>query len=353
MPQSARIYDVDGIYPALSANATGGLNRQAVIGQVGSFCAGAAPAAGSIGYSERVAPTLKAGQCAFPMGAVVYEPMSVKDENWAESDTKNALRAGASRSSHAVVYAIDPLSSNSMKSSNPNSGFHEENYVKCLDTSDGNPCKNQGGNLIVQDIVYALQGNGIDRALTAGCNGAGWREGEKYTLNTIDRPAVVYSIDQQGGKGAANYDENVMCPILSDSHGTPHAVAYGIDCRNGALNEEITPTLQAKENGGQSLNYMPPVLMESAQANAAITEGIAPCLNASHEQPIMCTQAKPPRRYIVRRLTPTECARLQGFPDWWTDGVPGSDSAKYKMWGNGMALTCMLAVMNGVKGVSE
>lgn len=49
---------------------------------------------------------------------------------------------------------------------------------------------------------------------------------------------------------------------------------------------------------------------------------------------------KPQRKYIVRRLTPTECARLQGFPDWWTDGAEGSDSSKYKLWGNGIALPC-------------
>lgn len=48
--------------------------------------------------------------------------------------------------------------------------------------------------------------------------------------------------------------------------------------------------------------------------------------------------AKPPRKYIIRRLTPLECARLQGFPDWWEDGVQGSNSARYKMWGNGLAL---------------
>ena len=55
------------------------------------------------------------------------------------------------------------------------------------------------------------------------------------------------------------------------------------------------------------------------------------------------------RKYCVRRLTPLECCRLQGFPDWWTDGVEGSDSAKYKMWGNGMALPCVLYVMEGIK----
>lgn len=59
-------------------------------------------------------------------------------------------------------------------------------------------------------------------------------------------------------------------------------------------------------------------------------------------------QKKPLRKYIVRRLTPTECARLQGFPDWWTDGADGSDSAKYKLWGNGIALPCAYDVLNRI-----
>lgn len=53
--------------------------------------------------------------------------------------------------------------------------------------------------------------------------------------------------------------------------------------------------------------------------------------------------------YIVRRLTPTECARLQGFPDDWCEGIPHSDAAEYKMWGNGMALPCALYVMEGAE----
>ena len=63
--------------------------------------------------------------------------------------------------------------------------------------------------------------------------------------------------------------------------------------------------------------------------------------------PMVLEAAKPPRKYIIRRLTPLECCRLQGFPDWWEDGVSGSDSARYKMWGNGMALPCVLYVMEG------
>ena len=54
-------------------------------------------------------------------------------------------------------------------------------------------------------------------------------------------------------------------------------------------------------------------------------------------------------RYIVRRLTPTECARLQGMPDWWCDGVPHKDAPEYKMWGNGMALPCVLYVFEGIR----
>lgn len=54
------------------------------------------------------------------------------------------------------------------------------------------------------------------------------------------------------------------------------------------------------------------------------------------------------RKYALRRLTPTECARLQGFPDWWCDGANGSDSAQYKMWGNGIALPCAADVLGRI-----
>ena len=54
------------------------------------------------------------------------------------------------------------------------------------------------------------------------------------------------------------------------------------------------------------------------------------------------------RKYVLRRLTPMECCRLQGFPDWWTDGVEGSDSNQYKMWGNGIALPCAADVLGRI-----
>lgn len=198
-----------------------------------------------------------------------------------------------------------------------------------------------------------LQGNGIDRALTAGCNGKGWKEGQCYTLNTIDRPAVVYCM----ATGQANAEIcKEICPTLNCNSEQP--IVVGVDCRNMKEYAGVYPTLQAKPNGGYSLNFHGAVRV----------------------------------RYIVRRLTPTECARLQGFPDKWghpdkketlTDdeyrfwsevrnthaAINGkavkeytkeqmltwynklhSDSAEYKMWGNGISLPNALYVMQGIAG---
>lgn len=185
-----------------------------------------------------------------------------------------------------------------------------------------------------------------------------------------------------------------------------------IDCRNMVGNEGISGTLQAKNEGGYSLNFVNPVVYSSG-AFGTLSEGIGcvgtgtratnemiavydttqitsphnrsnpkpgdPChtlgsqqhpplavcvgngqmhqtelgdktgaLNCMHDQQAVIHIAKPPRRYIVRRLTPLECCRLQGFPDWWEDGVNGSDSARYRMWGNGIALPCAADVMRRI-----
>ena len=89
-----------------------------------------------------------------------------------------------------VCYGISAYESNAMKSNNPNSGIYEADTSRTLDNNGGNPACNQGGIAVVTG-AYCLQGNGIDRADTAGCNGKGWREDQSYTLNTIDRPAVM------------------------------------------------------------------------------------------------------------------------------------------------------------------
>ena len=59
------------------------------------------------------------------------------------------------------------------------------------------------------------------------------------------------------------------------------------------------------------------------------------------------------RKYVLRRLTPLECLRLQGLPDWWCNGANGSDSAIYKMAGNGLAIPCAYDVMRRVAKALE
>ena len=96
------------------------------------------------------------------------------------------------------------------------------------------------------------------------------------------------------------------------------------------------------------------VCVGNGQMHQTELGGKAGALNCMHDQQAVIHSAKPPRRYIVRRLTPLECCRLQGFPDWWEDGANGSDSARYKMWGNGIALPCAVDVIGRVeKAISE
>ena len=51
---------------------------------------------------------------------------------------------------------------------------------------------------------------------------------------------------------------------------------------------------------------------------------------------------------LIRRLTPLECERLQGFPDGWTDIEGASDSARYKALGNSVAIPCVDYVLQGI-----
>lgn len=121
---------------------------------------------------------------------------------------------------------------------------------------------------------------------------------------------------------------------------------------------DVTGALCAKMDRGLSgqdaVNGMVAVFETGQYASATgnctkqIWGGVSGTLNCMHDQQAVIHEGNPPRKYIVRRLTPTECCRLQGFPDWWTDGVEGSDSAKYKMWGNGIALPCAFDVLRRI-----
>lgn len=287
------------------------------------FCPEESAKTRGVGYAEEQSPTLRAG--AVP--AVVYDARGNGDGQTVSTITGDHNNRITDYTCLVVEPAVRCYDIGEARLRTP-SEYIEKKTPTCTAR-----CGTGGNN--VPGVVYCLQGNGIDRADTAGCNGKGWRENECYTLNTIDRPAVVYAM-QAFGKHAE-----------SEKAGALKHRDYK-DATNG-----ICPTLVAR-------------------GPAAV-------------------QA----RYIVRRLTPTECARLQGFPDLWghlnkkesfTDeeykfwlevrnayakinnkavkdytkaqmlawySKLHTDSAEYKMWGNGIALPNALYVMQGIAAEAE
>ena len=279
----------------------------------------------------------------------------------------------------AVCYSFDALASNSMKSANPHSGCREVEVSKTLDTTDPNPSKNQGGIAIVQPILclndqggsvmsvsedvpgtlraqehghqpaICIQGNCIDRADTAGCNGKGWRDDDiSFTLNTVDRPAVY---DARG-----NGDGETV-PTLTGDHLNRVTDYTAICIGNGQVDQ-----LRVSDKVG-ALNCMHDQQAVISIDRAAFNQGI----NAQFDFEISDNGINPTlvakgssavSTNIVCRLTPLECERLQGFPDGWTDigewtdskgkAHKTSDSARYKALGNSIALPPWRYVLSGV-----
>ena len=182
----------------------------------------------------------------------------------------------------------------------------------------------ESGAGIGQKSVFCLQGNGIDRADTAGCNGKGWREDVSYTLNTIDRPAVCagFKIGNSEQARSIGYHEEQSPTLNAECGGNKPAI---LDMRH----TDAAP-LTYRQNGFGDYK-------ESDTASSCKQRDFKDATD-------LCTQYG-----IIRRLTPLECERLQGFPDGWTDigawtdekgklHQESSDSARYKALGNSIAL---------------
>jgi DNA (cytosine-5)-methyltransferase 1 len=155
------------------------------------------------------------------------------------------------------------------------------------------------------------------------------------------QPVVAGFVGRQGAKsGSVGFEEGIS-PTLRQ--GITTDVVY--DARGNGDGGTV-PTLTGDHQNRVS-NYTAICVGNGQLHNISMAEQMN-TLDCMHDQQAILTNGKPPRKYIIRRLTPLECCRLQGFPDWWEDGVEGSDSARYKMWGNGMALPNMLHVMKGI-----
>ena len=252
------------------------------------------------------------------------------------------------------AYGICGKYSNSMLSNNPNSGFYEADTSRTIDTSNQSPCKNQGGMVVVE-------GNGS----RPSHHGDGYKESETmYTLNCVETHAISYGI----GRPAMNQGYNARFSFQVEEEKSPTIVASGA----GGI---AHPKYSTSKNSHHTV-------AEKEKANTLVA--------LDYKDPPVVNDSTPEIEYIVRRLTPQECALLQGMPAWWCDDIgienpteeqinwwqnvfetynkavgktckpksrkqiekwlknPYSDSAAYKMWGNGIASSNALFVLAGI-----
>ena len=220
-----------------------------------------------------------------------------------ESEKSPVLRADAGGNTvPCVVYSFDSLSSNSMKSNNPNSGCRQVEIARTLDTSIPDPSKNQGGVAVVE--VYDARGNG-NGSIISTITG-------DHENRITDYTSIICMAIQQGG---AEITQNGVCPTITAA-------------------------------AGMSGNNQPVICIGDGQADGLGEHDKVGALNCMHDQQAIVYRAS--HKYIIRRLTPLECERLQGYTDGWTDigewtdakgkTHKASDAARYKALGNSIAL---------------
>ena len=212
-----------------------------------------------------------------------------------------------------ICYGISAYESNAMKSSNPKSGVYVAGTSRTLDLNGGNPACNQGGMAVVAlDMSHACD-------VIRDCGEAA--PSLQARMGTGGNQ-VPLTYQMQGFGDYREGDVASSCKQRDFKDGTDLVCA--VDCRNFREGGETNGALPAKSNGGISYN-----LQNTARTGM-----------------------------IVRRLTPMECERLQGYPDGWTDigewydSQTGegywvdslgkrhktADSPRYKALGNSIAL---------------
>ena len=267
--QRDEVRDLHNIAGALGAQP--GMKQQTFIA---SFSAGAGATAGTIGYAEEVAPTLKGS----PSGNCMPSVMCLHDQGGQRMDVcenmTGTLRANE-KGHQPLVYENHGVDARIRES-----GEVSPTVTARYGTGGGN-------TPLVQedDDVYCIVGSIIDRQPENGGNGCGYQENLAYTITTVDRHAVF---------ARQRVDE--------------------------FKEDDIASTQSARQ---------------SKDATDLVVE--------------------PNRQYaqLIRRLTPLECERLQGFPDGWTN-IPGaSDSARYRALGNSVAIPCVEFIMKSLREVTE
>lgn len=346
-PHDSRIkLSEDGMVQTLNSRmGTGGNNVPLLL----KICSGCEYGGKDALIQEDVSATL-----SYNNDQTLFEPCA-----WDGSQTAPRLTANTADGSQHIpdkgslncildAYGICSKSSNAMKSDNPKIGFYKADTTRTLDGNGGNPTCNQGGIAVVEAIPFTQNQREEVRIL-----------GDKS--GTICKAATKQQTYILQGSMIGRKDENGP--------------------QGDGVNKDVSFTLNTSDRHA--------VCAMTTGSYMQTTENQSPTLTArDYKAPTAIAKAEP--EYTVRRLTPTECARLQGFPDWWCADLgtenpsygdidfwtevfeayrtvmgtstkpktqaqiikwlkkPHSDAAEYKMWGNGVALPCVRFVLAGI-----
>jgi DNA (cytosine-5)-methyltransferase 1 len=294
---------------------------------VGTLCADTHPGAysGQDAYTGRLIPD------PTPFRKSKRAQSVTDDESWVadgKANTLNNFDLGDTRTTHAVVEPI-PLD---LRNATRDPEKHDEVNRQGVGVGDaGDPA-----NTLTKEFCHgvaqpiAIQGTIIGRGDNAGPQGVGASEGgPMYTLTKTDVHGVLYENHPNDSRVTGPHD---VAPTVVTRFGTGGGnvplvqqdahVAYGTDCYNGAITGNVAATMGTS---GSSVNAAGPTVMQSM---------------------------------AVRRLTPVECERLQGFPDNWSR-IPWKgkteeqcpDGPRYKACGNSMAVPVMRWIGERIKAV--
>ena len=284
--QQARIFTPESKAPTLaSADGGGGRNPGGLLFAAG-FCAGAAPTAGGIGYQEEIAPTLKASESGTNM---VPSVLCLNDQGGGvmacSEDVAGTLRA--------QEHGHQPLVM----------GLRQEEKTRV--------------------VIELFENHGIDA---------------RYTGPHRVSPTLT----NRGGTGGNNLPLalQVQEPICISGNAIdrqPQNGGNGLGCQEG-----IAYTLTATDHHAVFSRQRVDVFRDD---DTASTESVHQHKDATD---LILQKAGEERPLLIRRLTPLECERLQGFPDFWTDLTGASDSSRYKALGNSLAIPCVEYIMRGI-----
>ena len=287
--QRDEVRDLHDVAGALGAQP--GMKQQTFIA---GFSARAGASAGGIGYGEELAPTLKGsagGNCTPSVLCLNDQGGSVMG---CSTDVTGTLRA-QEHGHQPLVYENHGIDSRY-------TGPHAvaPTMSARYGTGDNNV------PLVEQEPVFCITGNAIDRQPQNGGNGIGYQEDIAYTLTATDHHAVFsrQRVDVFKDRAVVSTQSARQHKDATDLVVQPHQITVG--------------TLGYTDHKGVNNQYV-------SDGKCGV-EGVN----------------------LIRRLTPLECERLQGFPDGWT-AIPGaSDSARYKALGNSVAIPCVDYILYGI-----